>query len=103
MLQTVDDAGDTLGKRSFRVRYAVAHGVAGADLHGNAGLLGQGLKLVDKRNHKAIEVGPGDVFQVATGNNTGIEGILHSGQVILHSLPAGHLHFLEDVVVGAAD
>ena len=103
VLQAVDNTGNTAGHGSFRIGNAVAHGVAGPDLHRNTGLPAQLLQFIDKGNHKTVEIGTGNILQMAAGNNAGIEGILHRTKVIIHALRAGHLHFLEDVIVRAGN
>ena len=103
VLQAVDDTGHGPGHGGLGVGNTVAHGVAGADLDGDTGLLAQGLELIDEGDHEAVEIGPGDVLQMAAGDDTGIEGVLDDAQVVVQALLTGHVHLLEDVVVGAAD
>ncbi len=103
MLQTVNDTGYGPGHSGFRIGNTVAHGIAGPDLYRDACFPAQLLQLIDKRNHEAVKIGPGDIFQVAAGNNTGCKGILDGAQIIVHALLPGHLHLLEDVVIGAGN
>ena len=101
VLQAVDDTGHASGHGGLGVGHAVAHGVAGANLHRDSCLPGQLLQLIDEGHHEAVEIGAGDILQMAAGHNSGIEGILHHSQVVLHALAAVHLHLIEDVIVGA--
>ena len=103
VLQTVDDAGNAARQRDLGIRHAVTHGVAGPDAHRDSRLIRELHQLVDKGHHKAVEVRPCHVFQVAAGHDAGIEGILHGGKVHLHGFPARLLQFLEDVIVAAGD
>ena len=101
VLQTVDDAGDAAGQGHLRVGDTVAHGVTGPDADGDLGLVGKLHQLVDEGHHEAVKVSTGDVLQMAPGHDPGVKGVLHRGQIVVQRLPAGHLHFLEDVVVAA--
>ena len=103
VLQAVDNARHASRQRRFGKGNAVAHGVAGANLHRHPRVPAQPLQFVDEGHHEAVEVRPGDVLQMAAGNDSGIEGFLHRGKVIVHGLFSRHLHFLEDVVVRAGD
>ena len=103
MLQAVDNACHASGKRRLGEGNAVAHGITGANLHRHPRFPAQPLQFVDEGHHEAVEIRPGDVLQVAAGNDAGIEGFLHRGKVIVHGLFSRHLHFLEDVVVRAGD
>ena len=71
------------------------------DLDRDARFLGQAGQLVHEGHHEAVEVGAGDVLQVTAGHDPGLKGVRHGLQIVLHGLAAGHLHFLEDVVVAA--
>ena len=103
LLQAVDDAGHAARQRRLRVGDAVAHGVARADLDRDARLARELLQLVDKRYDKAVKIGARDVLEVAARDDAGLKRVGHGGEVVVHGLTAGHLHFLEDVVVAAAD
>ena len=103
MLQAVDDAGHAARQGDFRVRHAVAHGVAGADAHGDARVARHLHQFIDKGHHETVEVGAGDVLQMAARHDAGLEGLPHRFQILLHRLRAGELHLFEDVVVAAAD
>ena len=61
------------------------------------------MQLVDKRHDKAVKIGARDILQVAARHDARRERIRHGRKVIVHGLTARHLHFLEDVVVAAAD
>ena len=50
-------------------------------------LPGQILEGVDEGHHKAVEVRPGDVLQVAAGDDAGGEGLLHRSQIGVQGLP----------------
>ena len=101
MLQAVNNTGNAAGHSCFRVGNAVAHGITGPDLYGDPGFPAQLLQLIDKGNHEAVEVGTGNVFQMAAGNDTGGKGILDGTQVIVHALGSCHLHLLEDMIIRA--
>ena len=101
VLQTVDNAGDAAGQGHLCIGDAVAHSVAGPDTDGDLGLVGKLHQLVDEGHHEAVKVRTGDVLQMASGHDPGVKGVLHRGQIVVQRLPAGHLHFLEDVVVAA--
>ena len=103
VLQTVDDAGDAAGQGHLRVGDTVAHGVAGPDTDGDLGLVGKLHQFIDEGHHEAVKVRTGDILQMASGHDPGVKGVLHRGQIVVQRLPAGHLHFLEDVVVRAGD
>ena len=103
MLQAVDNTGDTAGQGHFGIGDAVAHGIAGPDADGDLRLMGQLHQLVDKGYHKPVEIGAGDVLQMAPGHDPGVKGVFHRGQIVIQCLTAGHLHFLEDVVVAAGN
>ena len=62
MLQTVDDTRNASGQRRLGVGHAVAHGIAGTDLHRDARLPGEFLQLIYKRHDEAVKVRPGDVL-----------------------------------------
>ena len=38
---------------------------------------------------------------MAPGHDPGVKGVLHRGQIVVQRLPAGHLHFLKDMIVAA--
>ena len=101
VLQAVDDAGHAAGQGHLGIRHAIAHRVAGANLHGNARVLAHLHQLVHEGHHEAVEVRPGDVLQVAAGHDPGLKGVRDGLQVVFHALLAAHLHLLEDVVVAA--
>ena len=103
VLQTVDDTGHASGKRRLGVGHSVAHRVAGPYLYRNARVLGHLHQLIDEGHHESVEIGPGHVLQMASGHNPLLECHRHCGQVLIHGLLAGHVHFLEDVVVAAGD
>ena len=99
MLQAVDVTGNGPGHGSFRVGDAVAHGIAGPDLYGDPGFLAQILQLIDKGNHEAVKICPGDILQMTTGDHSGVEGILDGTEIVIQTLTSGHLHFLENMIV----
>ena len=101
LLQAVDDARHATGQRHLAVGHAVAHCVAGANLDGNARVHAHLLQLVDEGHYEAVEIRAGDVLQVAAGHHARLEGVRHGGEVVIHSLLAGHLHLFEDVIVAA--
>ena len=102
MLQAVDNAGHASGQSHFRIGHAVAHGVAGADTHWNARVLAHVHELIDKGHHKPVKVRAGNVFEVAARHDAGLKGQGHGFQIHFHSLGAGFLHLLEDVIIAAA-
>ena len=101
VLQTVDDAGNAAGQGHLRVGDTVAHGVAGPDTDGDLGLVGKLHQFIDEGHHEAVKVRTGDILQMASGHDPGVKGVLHRGQIVVQRLPAGHLHFLEDMIVAA--
>ena len=103
VLQTVNDTCNRAGHGSFGIGNAVAHCIAGTDLNRNTCLAAQSLQLIDKGNNESIEVCSGDVLQMAARDDTCIESILNGTQIVVQTLLTGHLHFFEDVIVGAAD
>ena len=103
VLQAVDDAGDASRKRRAGVRNAVAHGVAGADLHGDPALAGQLHELVRKRHDEAVEIRSRDILKMAARPQSGLNAVGHDADVAVHRLASGQAHFPKDVVVRAAD
>ena len=103
VLKSVDDAGDASGKCHLGIRNAVSHRVAGADLNGDARIAGHLHQLVDKRNDEAVEIGSRNILKVTTGHNSRLKCIGHRFKIVIHTLPSGHLHLLEYVVITAAD
>jgi len=100
VVQAVGDARHRTGQRNPGVGDAKAHRVAGPDLDGNAALFGEDTQLGRQRQHKAIVVGPSHVLKVHARAGASRQGILHHAQELVHRLPAGHVQFLEDVIVG---
>ena len=103
MLQAVDNAGDAARQRDLGVRHAVAHCVAGPDAHRDPRLIRKLHQLIDKGHHKAVEVRPRHILQVAARHDAGLKRVLHGRKVHLHGFPAGLFQFLEDVIVAAGD
>ena len=103
VVQTVDNAGHAARERNAGEGYAVAHGVTHTDLDRDARLLREFGQGVNKGDNKAVEVGTGDVLQVATRAQTRIQGILDHAEIVFERLTAGHVQFFENVVVRAGD
>ena len=103
VLQAVDDAGNASRKRCAGVRNAVAHGVAGADLHGDPALAGQLHELVRKRHDKTVEIRSRDIFKMTARPQSGLNAVGHDADVAVHRLASGQAHFPKDMIVRAAD
>ena len=101
--QAVDDAGDAAGGGGAVVAHAVAHGVAGADLDGDARLAGELHQLLGEGQHEAVEVRAGDVLEVTAGLDAAVQRRLDHAQILVTRLGAGQLHLVEDVVIRAGD
>ena len=101
VLQTVNNTGYASRQAGFRIRYAVAHGVAGTDFDRNPNFLRQIHNLIDERYHETVEISPRNVFQMAPRHHAGVKGILDGFHVEIHGLTAGHVHLFENVIVTA--
>ena len=99
--ETVHDAGDGAGEGCPCIGDAVAHGIAGTDLHGDAALFAELVQLFRKGKHKAVEVGTGDVLEVAAGGDPHFQHVGDDGQVFVQCALPGETHFVVDMVVGA--
>ena len=102
LLETVDDPRHASGQSHFGKGNPVAHGIAGPDFHGDPGLTGKAHQLIDEGHHKTVKIGAGDIFQMTAGRYPGVKGVADRGQILLHSLTAGHFHLLEYMVIAAA-
>jgi hypothetical protein len=91
--------GHTPGQGGAGIRHAVAHGVAQPHLDIDAAF-GPQLHQLDGEGHaKAVDVGPGDVLEVAPGNDALLQGGLDDAQVFIHGLFPAPVQLQEDVVI----
>ena len=102
-VQGVDDAGNASGDNGPGIVHAVAHGIAGADLDRDLIFLHQLHQLHAEGNHIAVDIGPGDVLQMASGADPLLQAVADNAQVMLHRLPSCHLQLHENMIIGAAD
>ena len=92
--------GHAPGQGGAGIRHAVAHGVAQPDLDVDAALFPQLHQLDGEGDAKAVDVGPGDVLEVAPGDNAHVQGGLDDAQVFVHGLFPAPIQLQEDVVIG---
>jgi len=88
------------GQRGARVRHAVPHRIAEADLDVDAALIPQFHEFLGKGNAEPVDVRPRQVLEMAARPDAGIQDRRHDVQVFLHRLPPRLLQLQEDVVVG---
>ena len=75
----------------------------GADLDRNAVLRLQLHELECERDDEAVDVGAGDVLQVAARADALLKTFADDVQVVIHRFAAGHFQLQEDVVVRAGN
>ena len=102
-MQTVNDTGYAPRGRCACKRNAVTHGVAHTDFNGNIRLVRKLHKRVYKRNDEAVEIGTGQILQMATGRNARLKRLLHNAEIMFKRLFSRHVEFFENVIIGTAD
>ena len=103
MVQAVDDARHAARQRHPGKGNPVAHRVAGADLDRDTRFVGELVQFVHKGQHEAVEIGAGDVLEVAARANAGLKRLADHGEVMIDRFPPGHAQFVEDVIIGAGN
>ena len=101
--QAVDDARHAARHGRAGDGHAVAERIARAQLDRHAGLLHQLGQLQHERHHEAVEIGAGDILQVAARPHARLDALAHDAHIVIDRLPARHLQLVEDVVIRAAD
>ena len=101
VIQTVDDTLHAAGQSGALVIHAVAHGVAGTDLHGDTRFLTQLTECLGEGHHKSVKIRTGDVLKVAAGADAHIQGALDHAQIFIHSGGTGQTHLIINMIVGA--
>src|SRR3989454_2280290 len=89
----------TARQRGFRPGKPEAHRVAQPELDGHARLAAQLLQCRDERRDEPVQVGPGQVLQMAAGTQAGVDHGADDPRVVLRGLTAGSVHLEVDVVV----
>ena len=95
-----DDLVHAPGQGRAGIGDPVAHGVAEADLDVDAALLAQLHQLDGKGDHEAVDVRPGEILEMAPGDDPRLEDGPHHVEIHLHGLLARDAQLEEDVVVG---
>ena len=95
----VHEPGNASRQDRARVRHPVAHGVAEPDFHGNPALIAKLQQLLGKRQAKAVDVRPGDVFQVAPDPDPLGQRLLYDAEVFVHGFSPGRFELQKDVVI----
>ena len=91
--------GHAPGQGGAGIGHAVAHGVAQAELDVDAALFPQLHQLQGKGHAKAVDVGPGDVFQMAPGFDPHLQGRLDDAQVLVQGLAPVPVELQKDMIV----
>ena len=94
-----DDLGNTTGKRGPWIGDAITHGIAEPDLDRKLGLLGKAHDILGKGNTEPIDIGPGHIFKMASGNDSKIEGGRNDGEILPQHHPPVLLQFQKDVII----
>ena len=102
ILQTRDYAGHGARQSNAGVTYTVTESVAGADFYGNTRFARKFHKFDGERHHKAVEVGAGDVLEMAARHDALGQRVLYDAQILVCRLTAGKVHFFENVVIRTA-
>ena len=96
----LDQARDPAGKRRLGPGQAEAHGVAEAELDRQSGAPADVLQRFDQRRDEAVQVRSGQILEMNTRADAGVDhGLNHPG-VVVGGLPAGPVHLQIDVVIG---
>ena len=93
------DALHRAGQGRAGIGHAVAHGVAQADLDRHAALLAQLHELLGEGQAEAVDVGTGDVLEMAARDDAPFQGLPGQVQIHVHGLLAGLPQLEIDVVV----
>ena len=94
-----DDLVHASGQGRTGIGDPVAHGVAEADLDVDAALLAQFHQLDGKGDHEAVDVRPGEILEMAPGDDPRLEDGAHHVEIHLHGLLACDAQLEEDVIV----
>ena len=103
VIESVDNTGHRTRQRGAGIGYAVAEGIARANLDGRGVLFAQPHQLVGKRHDEAVEIRSRDVLEVAARHYAVVERGLDDGEVLVERALTVELHFLIYMVVRATD
>ena len=103
MLQSVDDAGNTSRQRNAGIRNTEAKGVAGSDLNRNAAFARYFHQAAGKRYDKAVKISTRNILKMAAWAKSGFDTVANDAYVFVESLFSGKSHFMENMVIRAAD
>ena len=98
----IDDTLYRTGNHSSRIIDTISHGITAAHLDGDLVLFHQLHQLQAEWDHISINIRTGDILQMASGTYACFQTFLDHTQIVLHSLPAAHLHLIKDMVIRAA-
>ena len=98
---TVDDAGYGARNNSARVVDTVAHCITAADLDRDTVLVAQLHEFKTEGNDVAVNIGSGNVLEVAAGADTHLQTLLDDREIMLHRFAACHMHLIENMIVRA--
>ncbi len=79
--------------------HAIVHCVAKANLDGHAALEGKLHQLLGKRQAKTVNIGAGNILEMAAGNNAPFQGLACQVNIHAHGLAAGFAQFEEYVII----
>src|SRR5208283_79549 len=96
----MNQAGHASGQCCTRIGHAESHRVAQAYLDRGLRFLHQGKELLREWQAESVDVGPGNVFEMAARRDPGVQRRFHDSQVLIQNPRPCGLQLQKDVVVG---
>ena len=92
--------GDSSGDRHFFIRQTVAHGIAQTEFDIDSGRFSHFIQLIDHGDHKAFNIGAGNIFQMAAGNDSLFQSSRNNILIRIQRLTSVFSEFQENMIVG---
>ena len=100
---TIDNSWNRTWNYSTRIVDSVTHGVTATYFDRNGILFHQFCEFQTEWNYITVDVRAGNIFQMASWADSGLQTFPDDTEIMFHRLFSGHFHFIKNMIIGTAD